>query len=149
GVACPGEGVDPMQATTTPAAYAWKVFAEINQPAFPSNAVDNRRVWETWKNEDDNRDPAEAVFLDNGHAPQPWSVVPRPAPLAKRFVPNQQLMILRQKLQASKRPTVFFVPLAPEGQETRINRPGFNFILGSALYNRQGQYKFASEHPNF
>src|SRR5262245_48733142 len=42
GVVCPGETVDPLQATTTPAAYAWKVFAEINQPAFPGNAVDNR-----------------------------------------------------------------------------------------------------------
>jgi hypothetical protein len=44
---------------------------------------------------------------------------------------------------------VLFVPLAPEGQETRTNRPGFNFILANQLYNRQGQFKFASEHPNF
>ena len=149
GVVCPGEGVDPLRATTTPAAHAWMLFAEINQPAFPGNASDTRRVWETWKNEDDNREPAEAVYLDNGHAPQVWNVAPRLGPVPKQLVANQQLAVLRQRLQASKRPTVLFVPLAPEGQETRINRPGFNFILANELYNKQGQYKFASQRQNF
>jgi hypothetical protein len=145
GVLCPGEGVDPLRATTAPSAHAWALFAEVNQPAFPGNATDTRRVWETWKNADDNRDASEAIYLNNGHVPRVWNVSPKSAPLAKQFVPNQQLLTLRQKLDVLKRPSVLFVPLAPQGQETRTNRPGFNFILANQLYNKQGQFKFASQ----
>src|SRR5262249_28909619 len=46
---CPGEESDPASAINTPTIYSWTVFAQINQPAFPSNNNDTRRVWETWK----------------------------------------------------------------------------------------------------
>jgi hypothetical protein len=150
GVNCPGEGVDSMSATMATGAHAWALFAELNQAVFPGNTNDRRRVWETWKNGDDNRDASEAVFLANGHAPADWNVSPRmPGAALKRLVANQQLLLLRKKFEVLKRPTTLLATAEAEGQETRINRPGFNFILANELFNKQGQHKFASEHPNF
>jgi hypothetical protein len=149
GVTCPGEETDPKAAVNTPAIYAWTVFGQINQPAFPGNNQDTRRVWETWKSADDNSNPSEAIYLDNGHAPQPWNVQPAAAPAAKRLVPVQQLKFL---LEQNAQPGQFraqFIASNPLSEEVRVNRPAFTFILQNQLYNRQGQYQYASTHPNF
>lgn len=151
GVVCPGEQTDPAAAVNTATIYAWTVFAQVNQPAFPGDVNDTRRVWETWKNADDNSDPSDAIYLNNGHAPQPWHVEAKDALLPKRLVPIQQLRFLREQRrgQAASDLMALFDPAAPLAQEVRTNRPAFNFILANKLYNRQGQYQFASANPGF
>ena len=151
GVVCPGEQTDPAAAINTTTIYAWTVFAQINQPAFPGDVNDTRRVWETWKNADDNSDPSDAIYLDNGHAPQPWHVEAKDSLPTKRLVPIQQLQFLRDQRRgrASSDLMAMFDPAAPLAEEVRTNRPAFNFILANKLYNRQGQYQFASANPGF
>jgi len=97
GSQCPGEESDPQSAINTPTVYAWTTFARINQPAFAGNKDDTRRVWETWKSADDNSNPDEAIYLDNGHAPKKWEVKPRATQEPKRLVPIQQLQLLREQ----------------------------------------------------
>ena len=148
GSQCPGEETDPRSAINTPTIYAWTTFARINQPAFPGNKDDTRRVWETWKSADDNGNPDEAIYLDNGHPPRKWNVKPRAAQEPKRLVPIQQLQLLRaQNKEANFLPQ--FIPTNPLAEEVRVNRPAFNFIQENQLYNRQGQYQHASTHSGF
>lgn len=100
-VTCPGEQIDVGAAVNAPSSYAWKVFAEINQAAFPGNAVDVRRIWEVWKSADDNSDLNDAIYLNNGQAPQQWTVKPRAAVLPKPLVPLRQLDLLRQQTEGT------------------------------------------------
>jgi hypothetical protein len=149
-VPCPGEQVDPGAAINSPASYIWSIFAEINQPAFQNDSNDKRRVWETWKSADDNHNPNDAIYLDNGHAPQAWNVGPQKVVPSKQLVPIQQLQMLRiQGNDAKGNFTPFLIPTDPLSEEVRTNRPAFNFILQHQLYNLQGQYQFASVHPGF
>jgi hypothetical protein len=148
-VHCPGEEVDPGAAINSPTIFAWTTFAQINQPAFPGNTSDTRRVWETWKSADDNKNPSEAIYLDNGHAPPPWDVKPTGTSQPKRLVPVQQLQFIREQNKEEAAFLPRFIPTNPLSEEVRTNRPAFNFILENQLYNRQGQYKYASSHPNF
>ncbi len=148
-ITCPGEQTDPAAAVNDATEYAWRVFADINQPAFPGNATDTRRVWETWKDADNNKTPTEAIYLDDGHEPQPWNVKPRSAVPPKILSPILQLELLSQEASKARGAVALFVPQAPLAQEVRTNRPAFNFILTNTLYNQQGQYKYASSHPNF
>jgi hypothetical protein len=145
GAPCPGEETDPGAAINTPSIYAWTVFGQINQPAFPGNNIDTRRVWETWKSADNNSNPEEAIYLNNGHAPQKWNVQPRTIPPSKRLVPIQQLKFLREE-----NPNLAAIQfITGDTEEVRVNRPAFNFILDNQLYNKQGQYQYASTHFNF
>lgn len=149
-IRCPGEGIDPASAINSPTLYAWAVFAEINQPAFPGNATDTRRVWETWRNADNNADLLEAIYLKDGAAPIPWGLRPSGVPPTKNLVAIRQLEMLKEQARDSAFKSFLFLdPLAPLEQETRTNRPAFNFILTNQLYNLQGQYAFASSHPGF
>src|SRR5436190_12377288 len=113
GVHCPGEDTDPAAAVNTPSVFAWTTFAEINQPAFPSNTADTRRVWETWKSADDNKNPDEAIYLDNGHAPRPWKVTPAGASPPKQLVPIQQLQFLREQNKEEAAFLAQFIPTNP------------------------------------
>lgn len=150
GVVCPGEETDPATAVNDPSTFVWRVFAQINQPAFPGNKLDTRRVWETWKSADNNTNPSDAIYLDNGRAPRPWSVQPLAAPPPKQLVTNQQLAMLRaQSTDAKTVLTPFFVPNDPLSEEVRTNRPAFNFILSNQLFNLQGLYQFASVNHSF
>jgi hypothetical protein len=150
GVVCPGEQTNPAGVINEPSTYAWAVFTEINQPAFPGNARDTRRVWETWKSADDNSNPNDALYLNNGSAPQPWNVTPNPGPLAKALAPIRQLELLQEQFkQVPGAVTPFFIPSNPLSEEVRTNRPAFNFILANTLYNQQGQYAYASVKQSF
>jgi hypothetical protein len=150
GVVCPGESTDPATAANNSSKYAWGLFAEINQPAFPGNKVDTRRVWETWKSADDNSDADDAIYLDDGSAPRPWNVQARSAVGPKVLVPIRQLELMQQQMKgASGAFTPFFIANDPLAEEVRTNRPAFNFILANTLYNQQGQYQYASVHLGF
>ncbi|MCP6769260.1 hypothetical protein NL529_30875, partial [Klebsiella pneumoniae] len=85
-----------------------------------------------WKNADNNSDPDEAIYLDNGHEPKPWDVKPRTTAAPKRLVPIRQLQLLREQSRGSGF-IVQFDPAAPLAQEVRVNRPAFNFILTNQL----------------
>jgi hypothetical protein len=148
---CPGEQTDPAAATNDPSAYAWAVFAQINRPAFSGHATDSRRVWETWKSADDNTDPDDAIYLDDGTSPKPWNVAPRSGPVPKTLVPLKQLELLDQQQieDMASAATRFFSPSNPLREEVRTNRPAFNFILKNTLYNQQGQYQYASVNQGF
>lgn len=156
GVVCPGEQTDAQSALHAPSAYAWTLFAEVNQPAFPGRSRDTRRLWETWKNADDDADADDAVYLADGHAPEAWDVKPRRSSSAKNLKPIRQLRLLHglQELADSiDDQNADVVPSgvgdAPPLQEVRMNRPAFNFIREKRLYNREGQYAFASTYPMF
>jgi hypothetical protein len=148
-VSCPGELTDPAEAVSHPAVYAWRVFADINAPAFPGSREDTRRVWETWKSADDNTDRSDAIYLNDGSTPLAWQVTPRTAALVKHLVPIQQLELLEQETRKTAPLTPFFIPSNPLAEEVRTNRPAFDFILAHDLFNQQGQYEYASTHPGF
>ncbi len=151
-VRCPGEEVDSSSAIATPSRRAWYLFAELNQPAFPGNSLDTRRVWETWKNADDPTVSAEAIYLKNGHAPAPWNVAPVSLMPQKVLVPNQRVQFQRVLASVSTGIHADFdtPPAGATGEEeVRTNRPAFNFILQNNLYNQQGQLQFASTNLNF
>jgi hypothetical protein len=149
-VKCPGEQIDPAAAANDSSAYAWRVFAEINQPAFPGNQSDARRIWETWKSADDNTDPTDAIYLNDGSAPQPWGVKPRATATAKPLSPIRQLQLLEEQTNTMNNVvTPFFIPSNPLAEEVRTNRPAFNFIVQNGLFNQQGQYRYSSVNQSF
>ena len=74
---------------------------------------------------------------------------PKGTPGPKRLVPIQQLTFLREQNRDPSNFVVQFIPSNPLAEEVRVNRPAFNLISQNQLYNRQGQYQYASTHPNF
>lgn len=130
---------DVNPAMNNPDKFAWELFAAISKPA--SNGS-NDVLWETWENEDD-------VFLNPNTTPVWTGAAPQPQSRPKRLKPITQLKIAleegqriraRQSRKKAKRVLPQFVP--PQngsGEEVRMNKPTFDFIVANNLWYIEGQ----------
>lgn len=139
------EAEDSHSAISTPDEFAWKLFAEINQPA-KADAPDGLVVWESWI-------LARSVFANPNQAPM-WQSVPEVRSIdSLETRPLQQVIFEMQRsgkgnripeaIQVSSRaqrvdPGV----IQRNGNETRMNREAFEFIVANDLYYIEGQERF-------
>ena len=131
-----GEGTDPGAAVNTPDAYAWTLFAEINQDA---GFGDGRVVWETWKNAVNDTD----VFLPGGDKPPAWDSA-RPGLRVRGDLEALPLQLqLLRRAQGLSVPA--FDPNVGQGNEVRMNRAAFEFVRSHELYHLDGQVAFFSQ----
>jgi len=121
--------------------FAWEVFVSIN--ASTATEGNNNVVWETWADQD-------LVYGDPNHTP----VWPGPAiaplkihrslqhilattPRGKTFSQLNLLNRLRTRLHSDPQTSGPAVPKG--GEEVRMNKPTFDFIVGNNLWYIQGQ----------
>ncbi|QJE98917.1 hypothetical protein [Luteolibacter luteus] len=130
----PGESIDPATAILNPDKHAWALFTELNRDA---GTGDGRVVWETWKNA---VNPDE-IFKPDGTKPEPWGEGAKPRSNKDFESRPKQLEMARA---AGGKATIQFDPDAGTGNEVRMNRPAFNFIVDNGLYNKEGQLAFFS-----
>jgi len=133
----PGEGANPARAVNDPDQYAWELFTELNSDA---GAGDGRVVWETWRSAASQTD----IFLPDGAQPPNWPEG-QMAPLREL----SDLEPLPRQLEVARAEagelTPAFDPDRPQGNEVRLNRAAFGFILAAELYNLEGQFAFFSK----
>jgi hypothetical protein len=151
---------NPNPAVNTPDKFAWDLFIQINHPADKSagrGVPDTKKkigdpgevVWETWKL------ARTEVFLPGGEKPGPWDAV---APLAlsprQRFEPSKA-KVLRAIALGLPEPGEGGVGalLDPDpnelNNESRMNRPTFEFVVNNELYNVEGQEAFLAVFGGF
>jgi hypothetical protein len=143
---------DPNPAANHPDKFAWDLFIEINRPALagqrgvpdPSKKIGDPglRVWETWKI---TTPIGSEVFLEGGKRPAPWD---QPQLLEKgrvrKFLSPRKFTFVTLDLKGAD-PHALMATANPRldfGQESRINRAGFEFILTEGLYSIDGQERF-------
>jgi hypothetical protein len=145
--------VDPNPAANHPDKFAWDLFVELNRPALagqrgvpdPSKKIGDPglRVWETWKI---TTPIGSEVFLDGGKRPAPWD---QPQILdvkgrVRKFLSPRKFTFTRLDLKGAD-PHALMARSNPRldfGQESRINRAGFDFIVTEGLYSIDGQERF-------
>ena len=125
---------------TNPTAHAWKIFNEINQQV--PNDPEGRVVWETWK-------LGREVFADPAHAPV-WNPA-APAARTKATFESEPLQQLVRQLRLQGHAAG---PMKPQfdggsGNETRLNKATFDFIVNNDLYYAQGIEAFAKAGKKF
>lgn len=146
----PGRTQDVNPTINAPDKFAWDLFIKLNHPADLTKGrgiPDNTKkigspglvVWETWKL------ARTEVFLPDGAKPSPWDA---PAPLApsppQRFEPSK-LKILKAIALGLPEPGEGVGPLLDPAEltnESRMNRPTFEFVVDNELYNVEGQEAF-------
>ncbi|MGH6838778.1 MAG: hypothetical protein ACREDT_08245 [Methylocella sp.] len=145
---------DPNPAVNNPDKFAWDLFAEINRPALigsrgiadPNKEVSDPglRVWETWKI---TTPIGSEVFLKGGARPAPWDEPQIAAPTGqpRKFLSPPKFTFTRLDLKGVNPHITFAAEKSSRldfGQESRINRPGFDFIVREGLYSIDGQERF-------
>ncbi len=125
--------------------FAWRLFAEISRPV-DSNKPDGPTVWEGWA-------LARDVFA-NPNEPPKWPGDDSPRDIDRLEArPLQQIIAERQRghndlsisaaAQAIARPNrVDPGVIQRQGNETRMNRDSFDFIVSNDLYYIEGQEQF-------
>jgi hypothetical protein len=118
-------------AINAPDSFAWALFQELNADA---GLNDGRVVWETWKSANNDTD----IFLLNGGEPPPWR-----APSASTAIKTLSQEPLQEGLRRREAglPEPQFDPNVGEGNEVRLNRSAFEFVLTNELYHQAGQVK--------
>lgn len=131
--------LDPALAINHPDEFNWRLFAEVNKDAHLASRP-GVVIWETWA--DDPGTFPKPSSLPAGSAP----VWPDPENACARLRSNVQLNSLRS---GNFKP--FAVPFPddnPDQQETRRNKPTFDFIVGQNLWNAAGLAdRFKSGQP--
>src|SRR4051794_33932388 len=132
-----------------PDAHAWDLFARINT-SIP-NDPDGRVQWEAWA-------LARDVFATPGKKPD-WDALTAGKRTIQNFdpLPLQQLIILQARQNLTGLPAAEKMVAQPlfdrpsalqQGNETRMNRATFDFIVANSLYNVEGQEQvFAQQRP--
>jgi cytochrome c peroxidase len=155
---------DGYSRATTPASVtaptddrAWRAFFAVNRPTdtrgrgadrTAMSGDDEPATWETWKNVKD-------IFLLGGKDPGPWvrnskSTGPYPVPaIPSPATPSPAIARFDTGSFAAAVPTkhivdgvmVAFDPIATATHlnETRLNRPAFEYLRANELYNLDGQ----------
>jgi hypothetical protein len=146
------EPQDSAAAINTPDEYAWRLFIALNWPADvakrepdPTKKLGEQGpvYWETWANAPD-------IFLPNGNDPGPWLSVGGKSAVAgeTRDVSEFDLLPIQQqiRLETEGEISILFDPDAAEAQvnETRMNKPAYEFIRSKSLYNLDGQRALAA-----
>lgn len=142
---------DTNPAMSRPTAFAWELFAEINRPADPA-APDGAVAWERWA-------LARRVF-ERPLVEPTWADVSAPDTQEDlEVVPLQQALragiastrpeLLREVAARGTAPEID--PGVGQGNETRMNRPAFDFIVRNKLWFVEGQEEFfyRGESPSF
>ena len=127
----------PASAINDPDAFAWTVFQDLNADA---GTGDGRVVWETWKSANNTTD----VFLPNGATPPPWPVAGGSSPTK---VLSGELLQESMRRKQGGLPAPQFDPNVGTGNEVRMNRPAFEFVLRNELFHVAGQIQ-ALTRPN-
>jgi hypothetical protein len=151
---CSVRAADPNPSVNNPDKFAWDLFVEVNRPALEGkrgvpdpkkkHGDPGLRVWETWKITTAN---GNEVFLEKGKRPAGWD---EPLPTApdgkprKYLSPTKLNTIISGELHRDVRLKAVrsSPPLDQDSQESRINQPGFEFIVREGLYSIEGQEKF-------
>jgi hypothetical protein len=146
-------GIDGNSVMNNPDKFAWDLFIEINRPALagkrgvPDPAKKHgdpgTRVWETWKITTPN---GSEVFLPKGQRPPAWDV-PQIKSLSgspKKFFSPPKFAFGKLDLAGKSSHQAFrsLPKLSNGNQESRINQPGFEFIVREGLYSIDGQERF-------
>jgi hypothetical protein len=114
-----------------PDKFAWEVFADINRTA--GDGTQNA-IWETWASDFD-------MYGDPNHTPD-WN---KRHTEQLRLKPITQLELLKQESGENLQPQ--FIPGQQGGEEVRINKPAFDFIVVQQLWYLEGQVKaFSAQH---
>lgn len=139
---------DQHPAMNEPDKFAWDLFIDINRPALvghrgeadPAKTLGDAglRVWQTWKVTTEN---GNEVFLENGRDPKGWS----DGLGTETLLSAPQFTFLKFDRPGSdphKQSLVAARHLHDNGQESRINKLGFDYIVGEQLYSLDGQEAF-------
>lgn len=143
------EPADAAMAVIEPDCYAWRLFVALNWPADPVlRAADpavalgtpGPVVWETWRNA--RVGSPDAAFMADGSDPGPWMP---PAPIPEvRDIASFDPEALQQALLNGPFALEFDGPASMAGgNETRMNKPAYEFIRSNRLYNLEGQIALA------
>ena len=150
---------DPNPAMNNPDKVAWDLFVELNRPALEGkrgvpdpnkkHGDPGLRVWETWKQ---TSTPGNDVFRKKGAKPEEWDTpqtktnegkprkvfsLPKSEVIRLLDAPAMKSAEAGLDKQLSKTPV-----LNDNAQESKINQPGFDFIVREGLYSLDGQEKF-------
>lgn len=111
--------------------FAWELFVRINRPA---NDGTRNVIWETWASSDD-------IFADPNKVP----VWPSQGTETKKLSPNLRQQdafreFMRQRLAPGTAAPEFH-PSGIGGNEVRMNRPAFDYVVANELYHLDGQEK--------
>jgi hypothetical protein len=137
--ACPLMAQNDATIVNDPTAHAWDLFIKLNT-AVP-NDPGGRVVWETWI-------LGRTVFATPNQAPV-WNPA---GPARAEFEATPLQRDIREQLRTSgakKRPQPKFDPAVGTGNETRMNKPAFDFIVGNDLYYAEGIEAFAKAGKKF
>jgi cytochrome c peroxidase len=141
------DGYSPPSASSESDERAWRAFFAVNRPAdiqergadrAAISADDAPATWETWKNVKD-------IFLLGGKDPGPWTrgthaVPATPLAATARFDTGSFAAAVPTK-HIVDGVMVAFDPIAAATHlnETRLNRPAFEYLRAHELYNLDGQ----------
>jgi hypothetical protein len=147
---------DPNPALNNPDKFAWDLFIQLNTPALagrrgvpdptkkPGDA--GPRLWQTWKI---TTPVGSEVFLPKGARPVPWDqpqVLEKNGALKEFMSPPkftfEKLNLLGIDPHARMLTLMTSGPKFFNGEESRINRPGFELIVREGLYSIDGQERF-------
>jgi hypothetical protein len=120
-----GQSAETNPAMSSPDKFAWQLFIELNQPSANNSSI---TLWESWA-------LAKCVF-DNPDQVPTWETV------TPKILENPESLPLQQLERLNLNPKVLFDPNAPSANETRMNKPAFDFIVGNNLYNAEGLEAF-------
>ncbi len=118
-------------AMSNPDKFAWDLFIELSQP---SSGNPKMTKWETWM-------LASEVF-DNPNKPPIWEEE------VNKNIDDFEMLPLQRFEHLGVDPKVMFDPNAPTRNETRMNKPAFDFIVKHDLYNIEGLEKVYAEYSN-
>jgi hypothetical protein len=156
GISVAQNATDPNPAMNNPDKFAWDIFTELNRPAAPGQrgvpdpsktpGDSGPRVWETWKI---TTPVGSDVFLSGGRRPADWD---SPQLLTAVGLPKKRLSPPKftfEKLNVlginpHDRMTTLMASGRPlfQGEESRMNRSGFEFLVKEGLYSIDGQERF-------
>jgi hypothetical protein len=135
-----GTQSDQNSAMNNPDKFVWELFVAISKPA---NNGTNDALWETWVAEDD-------VFGDPNATPVWPGTTPQLQHKPKKLKAITQLKIALEEAQRQPRrqpkrkkgtrPLPQFIPpQTGSGEEVRMNKPTFDFIVANNLWYIEGQ----------
>jgi hypothetical protein len=146
-----GREEDAALARANPDEYAWTLFLALSRQARPdargeadplhpdATTYDDDRpvVWETWALNSGGRMPdaphlksaASETFPPGGVVPKPWEALGQAEPEGKSIEPILFSEIIDPKGSAHN------THGEHDGNEVRINRPGYAYIVGEGLYD--------------
>ena len=140
---------DQHPALQNPDKFAWEMFVDINKPAQEGSTTS---TWETWASDEDvYNNPNVTPVWPGSASPTGFNITRR----RKRLRPITQLVIANQELQRTRQlqqrermrrkkadrgtQVHFLPPQIGSGEEVRMNKATFDFIVANNLWYIQGQ----------